>query len=203
MDYKDVLDFWFEDINEDTVLSTDLPVVMRWFAKIPEFDFEIKKRFGPNIRKAAKRGYPQWEKDPHGRLALVILLDQFPRNVFRDDVKAFDYDLMALEYCLRSIKENLDADLLLVERQFLYLPLMHSEVMEVQEMSLKQFGELVSLAEEEDSKNLDYFKNVMDFAQRHYDIIREFRRFPHRNQVLGRRSTSDEVAFLQNPENHF
>jgi uncharacterized protein (DUF924 family) len=180
--YHDVIDFWFQGMDDKTPLSKDSDIVKFWFARNEATDQEITKRFKPEINKAVSGAYDDWLEEPEGRLALIIIFDQFPRNIYRGTAKAFDYDLIP------------------VHRQFAYLPLMHSELIEIQEMSLKHYGKLVKEAEEFEDPNLNYFQYVYDYAQAHYDVIKRFKRYPHRNAALGRRSTSEERQFIeQNP----
>jgi len=198
-----ILDYWFEGIDEHTVLSGDSQIVKRWFVKDEQVDVEIEKQFGPDLIKARKGKFNDWVQTPRGRLALIILFDQFSRNIYRDSPKAFDKDLQALEYCLRSIKDGADEKLTLIERIFLYMPMMHSENLKVQEKGLEYFGRLVKIAEENQDKNADYFKYTVDYAQKHYDIIERFQRFPHRNEIFNRRSTPSEIEFLKEPGSSF
>ncbi len=198
-----ILDFWFDGITEDTILTEDIPVKERWFSKDAENDKLIAKKFSSDLTKARKGKYTSWMEFSVGALALIILLDQFSRNIFRDSAKAFDTDLQALEYCFLAIKEDFAEELSLVQRQFLYMPMMHSENLLVQEKSLQYYKSLVEAAEAEDPKNVEYFEGVYQFAQRHHDIIKRFERFPHRNEMLNRRSTSTELEFLKSPESSF
>ena len=200
---KAVLDYWFSDFDIDEKIDSESACVQRWFRRNMETDKEIKKLFEEDLKKAIKGEYDFWAEDAEGRLALTILLDQFPRNMYRNTTKAFSGDLKALELALRSIKDGFDGRVEFVERLFIYMPLMHSENLEVQELSLKYFTLLVEEATACEEINVDYLKTVLDYAQRHYDMIKEFGRFPHRNKVLRRRSTSDELAFLQMPNSSF
>ncbi len=112
-------------------------------------------------------------------------------------------DLKALELSFRSLKDGTIEKLRLIERVFVYLPLMHSESIEIQEMSVNCYTKLAARAEEEEDVNLDIYQSNLDYANRHYEAINLFKRFPHRNKIVGRRSTSDEIAYLQDPANSF
>lgn len=198
-----ILEYWFEGVTDEDVIDADSAVMQKWFGGSVEIDREIKKELGQDLIKAQKGEYDSWKKTAPGRLALVVLFDQVARNVYRGTPKAFENDLVALELCLSSIKEGFDKKLKLLERRFLYMPMMHSEHLPIQEMSLKYYQELVDRSEEEESPNLESYRNTFQFAQNHYDIIKKFRRFPHRNKILKRRSTFEEVAFLQTPGSSF
>lgn len=202
--YEEILQFWFGNIDEDTVIAKGGTLSQRWFGKNKNFDAEIKKNFEADLNRAAVGKLKEWEESPRGRLALIILLDQFPRNIYRNTVKAFDYDLQALEHCLVAIKRKQDDQLnLLVERQFLYMPMMHSENSIVQEQSLQYFKLLAEEAERFEPQNVEYFQYTLGYAQRHYDAIKQFQRFPHRNKILKRKSTSGERSFLESPGSSF
>ncbi len=198
-----ILDYWFEGITEETRLSEDVAVKGRWFAKDESVDQEIKSKFGSDLTKARKGKYSTWMDTSVGSLALIILLDQFSRNIYRNSAKAFDTDLQALEYCFLAIKSGFDEELSLIQRQFLYMPMMHSENLRIQEKSLDYYQGLVEAAEKLEPHNVDYFQTVFDFAKRHHDIIERFERFPHRNDILKRRSTSTELEFLKSPAASF
>ena len=198
-----ILDFWFEGITEETQLMDDLPVKKRWFGKDDSVDEEIKKKFGSDLTKARKGKYTSWMETSVGSLALIILLDQFSRNIYRNSAKAFDTDLQALEYCFLAIKSGFDEELSLIQRQFLYLPMMHSENLRIQEKSLDYFRGLVEDSATLEPHNTEYYQNVLEYAQRHRDVIERFERFPHRNEILKRRSTSTELEFLKSPAASF
>ena len=136
-------------------------------------------------------------------MALVILFDQFSRNLYRNTAKMYATDLLALDLTQRSIADGMDKNLQLIERLFLYTPLMHAEELGVQQLSLIFFGELVKDCERSWPKNIDYFKYTFDYAQRHFEIIKCFERFPHRNKILNRQSTVEEVDFLKTPNSSF
>ncbi|NCF34409.1 MAG: DUF924 family protein [Proteobacteria bacterium] len=178
-EYKTVLDFWFDEIE---------PAL--WWRKDPNFDAHLKQRFGPLHNEAAASGLPDWRECAEGRLAEVIVLDQFSRNLFRDDPRAFDWDATALQLAQAAIALKLDTTLPPVQRSFLYMPFMHSESLTQQRQSLDLFARI------EQTGNLES-------AQRHFDVIEQFGRFPHRNDVLSRASTAAELAFLKQPGSSF
>lgn len=157
----------------------------KWFAKDDAFDAEIGERFRATYEAAARGGLSDWEATPEGALALVIVLDQFPRNLFRQDARAFATDAAARAVADRALTQGFDQQLAPTDRPFLYLPFEHSELMADQERSLalcRALGDAETLR----------------WAELHADIIRRFGRFPHRNAVLGRTTTPAEQAYLDN-----
>lgn len=194
-----ILDYWFEGITEETRLIDHEAVQHRWFAHDAAVDQEIKTKFGSDLTKARKGKCAGWMDMSVGSLALILLLDQFSRNIYRNSAKAYDTDLQALEYCFLAIKSDFDEELSLIQRQFLYMPMMHSENLRIQEKSLDYYKGLVEASETLEPHNTEYYQSVFEFAQRHHDIIQRFERFPHRNDVLKRRSTSTELEFLKSP----
>ena len=198
-----ILDYWFSGLNDQTTIDLDSPTAKRWFSGDEETDREIRERFEEDYRVAARGEYRDWENAPRDRLALVILLDQFSRNMYRGLPAAFATDPMALDLCLRSLGDGFDQPLALIERAFLYMPLMHAESMEMQEKCKLQFSGLVESAQTKSPTNIGYFEYSHDFAVKHAVIIERFGRFPHRNAILGRPSTPEEMEFLKGPDSSF
>jgi uncharacterized protein (DUF924 family) len=163
-----------------------------WFRKNPAFDAEIADRFGTTVEAALRGELRDWIATPHGMLARVLLLDQVTRNMFRDTPRAFAGDAQALEMSSAAVDGGLDRSLDHNERWFLYMPFQHTENLAAQERSLTLFREL----------NRDD-PGALKWAERHAAIIRRFGRFPHRNAILGRDSTAEELAFLQEPGSRF
>ena len=155
----------------------------RWFAKDARFDEAIRLKFEPVHYQAARGAYSAWEASPEGALALLILLDQFPRNLYRDTAHAFATDPLALSIARRAVDAGFDLTTEPDLRAFFYLPFEHSEDMDDQERSLALFQALGD-------------KQGLDYAILHRDIIARFGRFPHRNACLGRETTAQEQAFL-------
>ncbi len=180
MTIDEVLDFWFAPGQE-----------RRWFTRDPDFDAAVRDRLLPVALIAREGRLDDWRARARGCLALVILLDQVPRNVFRDSPEAFASDAAARAVTRHALDEGLDRELSQVERLFLYLPLEHSEDLADQELSCRLIGAL-----DEDPGWLDY-------ALKHREIIARFGRFPHRNAILGRCSTAEEEAFLRQPGSSF
>lgn len=182
----EVLDFWFGapgTLHYGQSRS-------EWFKKSDDFDTQIRSQFLPLYEQAAAGQLAPWRDSPLTLLALIIVLDQFPRNLFRESPRAFATDAMALAAAQQMRVLGWDQRLNTVERQFCYLPFEHAEDLEAQRTCLQIFGEL---------GNAD----LLQWAQKHYDIIACFGRFPHRNAVLGRVSTADEIVFLQKPGSRF
>jgi uncharacterized protein (DUF924 family) len=198
-----ILDFWFNGLNDETLIDPESSAGKRWFSGGEATDREIRERFEEDHLKAARGEYKDWENIPRGRLALVILLDQFPRNLYRGSPKAFGTDPTALDLCSRSMEDGFDGPLALIERTFLYMPLMHAESVEMQEKCKQQFSLLVELAKERSPRNVGYFTYSHEFAVKHAVIIERFGRFPHRNMILGRPSTPEEIEFLKGPDSSF
>ena len=162
----------------------------RWFVADPAFDAEIRERFQPLVERAAAGDCDDWIGSPRGALALCLLLDQFPRNIWRGSPLAYACDAKAREVSRAVIAAGLDRQLPAQQRPFLYLPFEHSEDLADQERC-------VALMHDLDDEEL------LDYARRHRDIVARFGRFPHRNVVLGRESTAEEVEFLQQPGSSF
>lgn len=198
MTIEEILDFWFGSNPDDAAVAKEKSAL--WWSKNPRMDDEIRQRFENFVRKVAAGELSDWQSKPAGRLALILLTDQVPRNIYRDSPRAFAYDAKALAWCLDGLDQGFDLKLRPIERVFFYLPLEHAESVEHQDKSVTLFTELVSIADE---RHKAAFKEYLDFAIRHRDIIARFGRFPHRNQVIGRQSTPEELTFLSQPGSSF
>jgi len=189
-EFPEVLAFWFG--------SPDSPELGRprkcWFEKSALFDAEICSRFLDVYERAAAGELGSWQCSPLSALALAVVLDQFPRNMFRGEARAFAADALALHVARVIAGLRFDAVLRPVERWFAYLPFEHAEDPAAQRRSLALFG---SLAQDPESAG------AADYALRHYEIIARFGRFPHRNAILGRESTPEEIEFLEQPGSSF
>jgi len=197
---KKIVHFWFGDLKKNEVPGDDKQ--KSWWMKDAEFDKRIKDNFGNDLKKAINGDLDDWKTSPEGSLALIILLDQFSRNIHRDTIKAFSQDDKSIEICLEGIEKGFDKKLHPVQRIFFYIPLMHSEDIDMQEKSLKYFSGLVKEYKESESV-ADVVSNSYKFAVKHYDIIKRFGRYPHRNEILGRESTPEEIEFLNQPGSSF
>ena len=169
----DILAFWREAGRE------------RWYTRDDAFDADLRNRFFGLWQQATAGGLSSWETSDDGALALVIILDQFPRNMFRDDIRTYCSDAQAREVASRAIARGADQRIEALLKEFLYMPLMHSEQWSDQQRCVELFRR---------AGNTDNLR----YAEDHADIIRRFGRFPHRNRVLGRRTTPEEQAFLDN-----
>jgi len=179
MPYEDILHFWFTECSP-----------MDWWQKSAAFDEKIRARFQAVYEAASKGELAAWRADIRGRLAEIIVLDQFPRNIFRDDARAFAADGVALVLSQEAIKADGYAGLAVNERIFLMMPFMHSESRLIHVEAVKLFDQ-------------PGMESNLDFAYRHKEIIDRFGRYPHRNAILGRDSTPEEIAFLKEPGSSF
>lgn len=174
---KDVLDFWFLETQPQ-----------QWFQVNKEFDQTIRERFMEPYEMAARGEFDEWQKNPDGALALCILLDQMPRNMFRGTPKAFETDKKALVIAKYAVSKGLDQVLGPQKRRFIYLPFEHSENLNDQRRSVELFEKM---------KNEDQLG--YDYAVRHLEVIEKYGRFPHRNKILGRDNTPEEEEYLAQP----
>ena len=186
----EVLDFWFGREGEPGYGEFRTA----WFEKNPAFDEEVRDRFLGAHEDAAAGLYDGWLEEARGALALAILLDQFPRNMFRGDPRTYATDEKAREVARYALERALDRELPPFQRQFLYMPFMHSEDLEDQRRSVELFR---ALADEPGATD------VTEYAVGHMEIVRRFGRFPHRNEVLGRATTPEEAEFLKGPGSSF
>ncbi len=190
MQAKEILTFWFGTSD----FTDGLERRKAWFIKNPEFDEEIRSKFLVIYEKAAQGALSDWQQTPLGCLALIILLDQFPRNLFRGDAKSFATDSAALTAAQLGVTQGFDLLLPHIARTFMYLPFEHSEQLEDQQRSIALFNQM---------QNDHEMTETIKYAQRHFDIIAQFGRFPHRNKLLERQSTAEEEAFLKTPGSSF
>jgi len=179
-----ILDFWFDETDRQN-----------WFERSDAFDQAVHDRFAPAVETARAGGFADWRDTARGCLAVIVLIDQFSRNIHRDSPLAWSADAEALACTCLALARGYDADLGPEERKFLYMPLMHSEDRADQEKCVELFGVLAENSPDE--------KLALDFAIRHRDIIVRFGRFPHRNEILGRASTPEELEFLKEPDSSF
>ncbi|AFU98121.1 DUF924 family protein [Simiduia agarivorans] len=174
-----ILDFWFDEIQP-----------AQWWKKVPAFDQQIRRRFGQWLLAARTGELDHWAVDAWGTLALVIVLDQFSRNIYRDSAEAFAGDARALALASVAVDAGWDQQLNNAQKHFLYMPFMHSESLALHDRALQLFSALEG-------------EDPAAFERRHRDIIERFGRYPHRNEALGRVSTAEELAFLQTPGSRF
>ncbi len=187
---NEILDFWFGNLDDE---DYGKPRKV-WFIKNLEFDKEVRSRFLQVYQQAATGKLEDWKESPPGCLALIILLDQFPRNMFRGQPQAFATDSQALTYAKYAVAQGFDKELLPIQRQFIYLPFEHSENLTDQHQCIELFSTL---------KEYPECVSGVDYAHRHFQVIERFGRFPHRNKILERESTPEEVEFLTQPGSSF
>lgn len=177
--FHQILDFWFGELTPK----------MHW-QKSDELDLTIKKRFGLLHKQAVQGEMFEWRTTPDGALAEVILLDQFSRNMFRDTAQAFAYDSLAIVLAQVAVEKGFHLKLPIEQRCFLFMPYMHSESSIIHDVAVELFTEFGDA-------------NTLDFEMKHKAIIDRFGRYPHRNAILGRQSTEQEIVFLKQPNSAF
>ena len=186
-----ILSFWFKE-HELTAPQID-GRMDTWFGEDPVFDQEIKEHFMGDVEDASAGSIDYWAHQPRGRLALIILLDQFRRNIYRGTAEAFAKDKAALKLCVEGAMQKKDKGLTPIQRVFFYMPLQHAESRKVQAKSVEIFQRLASAVS---PTYRETFETVAHFAELHRDIIEQFGRFPHRNKVLNRKNTPEEEQYL-------
>ena len=193
-----ILSFWFKEAE----LSA--PQIDRrmdiWFGEDPVFDHEIEKEFASDVDEASQGQLDHWAHQPRGRLALILLLDQFRRNIYRNSAKAFEKDRAALKICVEGAMAKKDAGLSPIERVFFYMPLQHAESAKVQAKSCELYNKLAGAVS---GTHRETFMTIVQFAELHRDIIDQFGRFPHRNALLGRKNTPEEDEYLAGESQSF
>ena len=196
---EDVLEFWFGACGADG--SLDPAKQKMWFGDGKKYDAEIREKFGA-LHERASRGEleKEWCSTPRGRIALIVVLDQFSRHVLRGTALAYAQDPAAQRIVIDGLGPRVDRGLIPAQRAFFYMPLEHAEDIEVQRLSVRCFDGLALMAAAEWRK---HYESFLDYARRHLEIIERFGRFPHRNQVLGRKSTPKEIEFLKQPGSSF
>ena len=187
----EILEFWFME-KELSAPQIDARMDV-WFGDDLAFDQEIVSEFTDDVERASSGDLNHWARDPRGRLALILLLDQFRRNIYRNSPDAFAKDKVALKLCVEGAAEKMDKGLSSIERVFFYMPLQHAESSKVQKKSCEVYRNLASAVS---PTHKETFETVAQFAQLHADIIEQYGRFPHRNKVLGRENTTEEEAYL-------
>ncbi len=190
-----VLAYWFGEPG-----STERETFRElWFRKSEATDREIAERFGTLIERALRGELADWSREPEGALAQIVLLDQFTRNVFRDTPRAFAGDARALAAATAMVGQRQDEALPTLQRSFVYMPFEHAEGIGAQDESVRLFARLLESTPAAGPE----LRSMLDYAEKHRAVIRRFGRFPHRNAILGRQSTPEELAFLQEPGSRF
>ncbi|OGX09601.1 MAG: hypothetical protein A2Y05_00475 [Omnitrophica WOR_2 bacterium GWA2_53_43] len=199
----DILAFWFEGVDDSTPIDKGKRPFNKWFKAGKALDREIRERFEGDLNNAFAGKYKEWEQSPRGALAVVLLYDQLTRNMYRDTPGMYMADAPAQELALQLTSGKKERTLSLIERVFVYMPLMHAEDIRAQCLSVGYFTELVEESRKKNPGNTHYYSYSLDYANRHYVIIERFGRFPHRNKILGRTSTPEEIEFLKKPGSGF
>ncbi len=202
-----ILDYWFGALDDASVLDRTVEPFRthytRWYGKDAAIDAEIRAAFESDLRAVARAedGWhaelARWAAVPNGALALVILLDQLPRNMFRDTAEMYAFDALALTATLNAQRVLADAPMPVCWRMFLSVPLMHVENVTLQHEVVRQFEALVDRAAHQSPGQAGFMAYALDYARRHRDVVVEFGRFPHRNPILGRVNTAAEEAYLK------
>lgn len=198
MDSQRILQFWFgEEVSNQAIAKSQAAL---WWSKNAVIDAQMRAEFSDWLDAAAKGALVHWQQQPASYLALIILLDQFPRNIYRGTASAFAYDTQALSLAQQGVANGLDQQLTPIQRVFFYLPLEHAEDLAAQEQAISLFAQLEQMVSPAEQA---LFAGYTEFARKHRDIIARFGRFPHRNAILGRRSSAEELAFLSQPGSGF
>lgn len=193
-----VLDFWFGPPGSASEIATRQRAL--WFGKSEANDRRVTEQFSSTLAAAAAGKLDDWAASPRHRLALVIVLDQFPHHVYRGRAESFATDPQALAQTLDALAAGEDAHLAPIERVFLYLPLEHAESLDSQARSVALYAALAAEAPENERP---LFADFLKYAEAHRDVVARFGRYPHRNALLGRPSTPEEIAFLKQPGSRF
>lgn len=196
-----ILEFWFgeavEGLDDATIAGRQSGL---WWGKSEDTDAEIRRRFEPQVQAAGAGKLDDWKQSPEGCLALILLLDQFPRNIYRDTPAMYRFDDRSRALCVEGVEDGIDTSLRLIERVFFYLPLEHAESIDDQTWCVDLMRGLVRDVQE-DQKQV--FEGFVGYAEAHREIIDRFGRFPHRNGILGRKSSAEELGFLEQPGSSF
>lgn len=193
-----VLDYWFGSSTDEAVTAKEKQRL--WWGKDAAIDEDIRACFGDALERAGRGELDHWADTPRGSLALIVLMDQFSRNMHRGTPRSFAFDAAARSVTRRVIDAGQDRELRPIERVFMYLPFEHSESIDDQDRAVALFGRL---RDEAPVARRATFAGYLDYAHRHREVIARFGRFPHRNAILGRTSTAEETAFLSQPGSSF
>ena len=195
-DIKRILDFWFAGSGRESPRVDSR--MDRWFRVDEKLDSQIRDEFGDLVERASNGELDDWTESARGRLALILLLDQFRRNIYRGSPDAFTQDSVALNLCIEGTVDGCHRDLTPIQQLFFFMPMQHAESLAVQKKSV---GVFVALADSVTETMRETFRTAAQFAELHHDIVAEFGRFPHRNAILKRQDTAAEAAYLteENP----
>ena len=208
-----ILEYWFQSLDDEARLDPASEpfktCYARWYGKDPSIDAEIRHLFEADLQTVRDAGgewlstIEAWAGVPDGLLALTILLDQFPRNMYRGTATMYEYDPLALIVATRAVSETRGGERSLVRQLFQNVPFMHIENLTIQEFMLGQFRSLARVAETRSPLNVPFFGSALRYAERHLDVVRAYGRFPHRNMILGRASTPAELEYMQGDDPGF
>ena len=193
-----LLEWWFGSAESPSEVAKAKGEL--WFGKDQAQDAEAKSRFGDLVESALSGGLKEWTESPDGWLALVLLLDQLPRMIYRDTPRAFAGDERAQKLVAHGLKLGRDQHLDPLHRSFIYLVLEHTENLDAQNQAVARFTDLLPLLPATDR---EFLTSSLDYAERHREVIKRFGRFPHRNDILGRVSTPEEIEFLKGHGSRF
>jgi uncharacterized protein (DUF924 family) len=196
--WQPLLEWWFGTLESPNEIAADKGKL--WFGKRDSQDLEARTRFGDWVEQALAGGLTEWAQRPEGWLALVLLLDQLPRMIYRDTPKSFSGDLRAQALVAQGIAADFDRQLRPIQRVFIYLVFEHCENLAVQNEAVSRYIDLVA---QQPGGVQVLFTDYLNYAEKHQQVIARFGRFPHRNAVLGRESTAEELAFLSGPGSRF
>jgi len=196
--FEEILNFWFGQVDQEGQIEDKYK--QQWWMKDDSFDQQVCDQFGEDLQKAINHEYDDWLDEPQGRLALIILLDQFSRNVYRNQAKAYSNDPLAVQIVLEGFELGHHKKLSMYQRAFMIMPLMHQEVLTCQTHCIELFKELQNDVPDQFKENIQGFINA---AISHTKIIERFGRYPHRNEILERESTDEEIEFLKDLDSSF
>ena len=190
-----ILSFWFGSVEDrENIIDIDKRINSLWFSRNKENSDKLKNKFMDLLEDAKRGEYSNWVSEPYGRLALIVLLDQFSRHIYYNDMRAYEGDKLALKYSLEGVDTKLDRKIKPIERVFFYMPLIHSEYVEYVEKGLNLLKKLRKYSPKYLIPEID---NSIEFAKHHIDLLENFGRYPHRNKILGRRNTKEETEYLK------
>ena len=208
-----ILEYWFKSLDDEARLDPASEpfktCYARWYGKDPSIDAEIRHLFEADLHTVTAAGgewlsmIDAWAAVPDGLLALTILLDQFPRNMYRGTATMYDFDPLALIVATRAVGEVQSEKRSLVRQLFQNVPFMHIENLTIQQFMLGQFRSLAALAETRSPHNVQFFRFALRYAERHLEVVEKYGRFPHRNIILGRTATPAELEYMQGEDPGF
>lgn len=192
--HSDILSYWF---GASYATTAPVPNFKLWFDGTPEIDADIREKFSTDVEAAIAGKYDEWKDEKYSALALILLLDQFPLNIYRDSPLSFEASRHAIPVTRHMVEKGWDDELAMPMRLFVYLPLEHGECLAEQEESMSLFRKAVE-TERREGRPVEMAQNLVNFAQEHYDVVKKYGRFPGRNFVFKRESTPEEEEYLKN-----